>query len=126
IQEFLIIHENNGEDMTEEPNHGILNAFKWTGNNTRLLIDLYAKYRTKVGTMEIRSLKQMWELISKNLSQQIGIAPTPSNCEKRWKVLDRNFKKHVDNQNSTGRGKNISNFMKTCLLFLIKKTYVPN
>lgn len=30
---------------------------------------------------------------------------SPANCENRWRVLERNFKKYIDNNNKTGRGR---------------------
>ena len=60
----------------------------------------------------------MWQKIANELQDVVGVIVTPNHCENRWKVLDRNYKKYVDNQSSTGRGKNISNIMKICKLFL--------
>nr|CAI5840288.1 unnamed protein product [Callosobruchus analis] len=30
---------------------------------------------------------------------------TPGNCENRWKVLERAYKKYIDYSNKTGRGR---------------------
>lgn len=78
---------------------------KWNEHNTRMLIDLYKKYKTKVGTIKVKTVKQMWQSIGEKLQQELGMIVTPNNCENRWKVLDRNYKKYVDNKISTGRGK---------------------
>lgn len=47
----------------------------------------------------------MWELIAEEFRVTHGIRCTPSNCENRWRVLERNFKKYIDNSNKTGRGR---------------------
>jgi len=47
------------------------------------LLDLYGKYKEKVGTMKIRSLKQMWAIILEEMSQALKIKINPNNCENR-------------------------------------------
>ncbi|KAJ4445015.1 hypothetical protein ANN_06814 [Periplaneta americana] len=71
-------------------------AMHWDVNGTKLLIDLYKKYRQCVGTYKIRSAKQMWKVISKELSEVLQRNVTENNCENRWRVLDRDYKKYVD------------------------------
>ncbi|XP_031329710.1 uncharacterized protein LOC116160610 [Photinus pyralis] len=70
-----------------------------------MLIDLYRKYKPKVGSIKIKTLKQMWKVIADELQQMLNVIVTPTSCENRWKVLDRNYKKYVDNNNATGRGR---------------------
>lgn len=70
-----------------------------------MLIDLYEKYRPQVGTMKIKNFKAMWEFISKDLSDTLNQSYSPTICENKWKVLERNYKKYVDNKTSTGRGR---------------------
>ncbi|CAH1183030.1 unnamed protein product [Ceutorhynchus assimilis] len=77
---------------------------KWTQNETKILIDLYGKLKNKVGTFQIKNIKMLWEKIANELAK-LHIIVTPNNCLNRWKVLERNFKKFVDNQNKTGRGR---------------------
>lgn len=36
---------------------------------------------------------------------------TPGHCENHWRVLERAYKKHIDNQNKTGRGKKYFEFV---------------
>lgn len=76
--------------------------YKWGRNETRLLIDLYGIYRKKVGTLEVKSVKMMWLKIAEELFKH-NIRVTASNCINRWKVLERNYKKFVDNKTSTGK-----------------------
>ncbi|KAJ8913773.1 hypothetical protein NQ315_002679 [Exocentrus adspersus] len=79
--------------------------FKWSVMETKLLIDLYEQYKKKVGTLEIKTIKQMWQRISEKLSEILNTIVTPANCENRWRVLDRNYKKYVDDQKSTGQSR---------------------
>lgn len=76
--------------------------YKWTENNSKLLIDFYGKYRDKVGTLQMRSLKALWEKIAEEL-RKLNVHVTPNNCLNRWRVLDRNYKKFIDNNNKTGK-----------------------
>lgn len=55
-------------------------------------------------TSEKKSLKNLWAKISEEMKRQ-GYDYSPSNCENKWKVLDRTFKKFIDNQSQTGRGR---------------------
>ncbi|KAJ8930143.1 hypothetical protein NQ314_017086 [Rhamnusium bicolor] len=49
-------------------------------------------------------MKQMWLIIAKYLSELLKTQISDSNYQNRWTVLDRNYKKYVDNQKSTGKG----------------------
>ncbi|KAJ4425444.1 hypothetical protein ANN_28059 [Periplaneta americana] len=77
----------------------------WDINSTKMLIDLYKRYRKEVGTMKLRTIKQMWKYIAKELSEVLKKKITDNNCENRWRVLERNYKKYVDGKNSTGNGR---------------------
>ncbi|XP_072388524.1 uncharacterized protein [Diabrotica undecimpunctata] len=79
---------------------------QWSNNATKILIDLYKKYRESVGTLEMKSLKKMWQVISSEFTS-MGLNYSGLNCENRFKVLERNYKKFVDNQNKTGRGRRV-------------------
>ncbi|CAH1993501.1 unnamed protein product, partial [Acanthoscelides obtectus] len=46
-----------------------------------------------------------YEEIAKELRQKTNQNITGSNCENRWNHLERIFKKYVDNNNNTGRGR---------------------
>lgn len=79
--------------------------FKWTENQTKQLIDLHLKYKKKVGTLQIKTSKHMWQIIADDLRREMNINVTINNCMNRWRVLERSYKKFIDNQNSTGRGR---------------------
>lgn len=98
MAEFIILP--TGETVPQ-PREDI----KWTENYTKLLISLYGKYKAKVGTMKIKTIKQMWKVIAEELQESLNITVTPSSFENRWKVVDRNYKKYIDNNTSTGRGR---------------------
>lgn len=44
----------------------------------------------------------MFEEISKEMKNETGKNITPSNCENRWRVLERSYKKYILNINKTG------------------------
>lgn len=98
----LITENINIQLLEEECNKA---DFKWTANQNRLLLDLYKKYRNKVGSFGLKNLKQMWQKIANELKTELKIEVTDVNCQNRWKVVERNYKKYVDNTNSTGRGR---------------------
>ncbi|CAG9827335.1 unnamed protein product [Diabrotica balteata] len=78
--------------------------YKWNENDSKLLLDLYLKLKSKVGTLEIKNAKVLWLRIAGELNS-VGIPATPKNCLNRWRLLERNYKKFVDNQNKTARGR---------------------
>lgn len=69
---------------------------RWNIQNSKILIDLYDKYREKVGSFKIKSLKQMWAIIAEDMSLTYEMKINPNNCENRWRVLKRNYKKYVE------------------------------
>lgn len=75
----------------------------WSMENTKLLLDVYKSHKGDVGTMKVKNFKKMWEIIAEELKSSYGLNVSPGNCENRWRVLERNFKKYVDNNKSTGR-----------------------
>ncbi|KAF5299139.1 hypothetical protein FQA39_LY02312 [Lamprigera yunnana] len=87
-------------------------VFFWSANTTKSLIDLYNKYRSKVGCMKIKNFKAMWDVIEKELSNLLNTEISPKNYENPWKVFDRNYKKWIDNKNSTGHGRKLFEFSK--------------
>lgn len=95
LQEYLIIPTDSSEDS----------KIYWTTQNTKILLDLYKLFRKQVGTMKIRNFKKMWEAISHEMKQKYQIYVTPGHCENRWRVLERNFKKYVDDSKKTGMGR---------------------
>lgn len=118
LNEFIILNSGVTTAVQEE--------CRWSIHNSKTLIDLYNKYREKVGTMKIRSLKQMWAIISEEMSQTYKMKINPNNCENRWHVLERNYKKYVENKNSTGRGKKYFEFSEEMdQIFAHKKNVHP-
>lgn len=77
----------------------------WSHSSTRLLIDAVKEKRNDVGTKAIRNKKLMWEAVASHLTALHGMNVTRANCENRWKVLLRNYKRFVENNRSTGRGR---------------------
>ncbi|CAH2014661.1 unnamed protein product [Acanthoscelides obtectus] len=67
-----------------------------------MLLELY-KVCGKKRCLEIKNLKILWERIADELGKN-KVNVTPKNCLNRLKVLQRNYKKFIDNQNQTGRG----------------------
>lgn len=47
----------------------------------------------------------MWTQIAKELQNLLNNKIISSQCENRWRVVERGYKKFIDNQTSTGRGK---------------------
>ncbi|XP_044766293.1 uncharacterized protein LOC123322411 [Coccinella septempunctata] len=72
---------------------------------TLKLLELYKIYKKKVGTYEVKSMKKLWELVGQEMSNHFKITISGSKCENRFKVLERCYKKVVDNNNATGRGR---------------------
>lgn len=77
----------------------------WSKNQTKVFLDLYQQYRVKVGTSQIKNLKKLWEILAQELNKMLSTNVTAGHTENRWRVLERAYKKHVDNQNKTGRGR---------------------
>ncbi|XP_072394235.1 uncharacterized protein [Diabrotica undecimpunctata] len=81
-------------------------SFKWNHTNTLHLINLYKKYRKLVGTSQVKSFKKLFELIASELRKVTDInIITSAHCENKWRVLERSYKKYVDHNNQTGRGR---------------------
>lgn len=113
MQEYVALNEKSSgpshvtPDLPKPPDKWNQNdskppEYKWSQNDSKMLIDLYAKYREKIGTFEIKNTKMLWQKIAEEL-QKLNIHVTPNNCLNRWRVLERNYKKFVDNQNKTGK-----------------------
>ncbi|KAJ8930805.1 hypothetical protein NQ314_016361 [Rhamnusium bicolor] len=65
------------------------NIAKWNINNTKILIDMYNTYRNKVGSYQIKTIKQMWQVIANELNAATGMNFGPTQCENKWRVLGR-------------------------------------
>ncbi|KAL1489202.1 hypothetical protein ABEB36_014135 [Hypothenemus hampei] len=105
LQEFIILNDG---DVQEVPSSSA--QYSWTTNGTKILIDLYQKYVKEVGKLKMKNFKSMWSQIAIEISTLLGTNITAKHCENRWKVLDRNYKKWLDNQSATGRGRKIFEF----------------
>ncbi|CAG9773209.1 unnamed protein product [Ceutorhynchus assimilis] len=110
VSEFLIFPKD--DDAADH---------KWTHQNTLMFLELYKKYRDQVGSLRIKNLKKMYEEISKEMQQLTKTRVTATNCENRWKVLERNYKKYIDNENSTGRGRKFFEYAEVMHNILGKK-----
>lgn len=123
IAEFVTIQTAGGTFSTESTGScstgrtfslkAICNQEETFLNNrqrTLALIDLYKKYKPKVGSYDIRSMKKFWEIVATDISNQFKITISASKCENRWKTLERNYKKVIDNNNKTGRDRKFFEF----------------
>jgi hypothetical protein len=50
-------------DMQPQPQYT-----SWNPQSTRVLIDLYQKHKSKVGTLQLRNIKKLFELIAKEIN----------------------------------------------------------
>lgn len=119
LSEFLVISNQSLSDLTnisntevEEPYEELVQTREndnknvtWTHANTLILINLYKELHKEVGTFKIRNIKKLWEVISQELNRKYNIVMTPANCENKWRVLVRNYKKFIDNNKQTGAGR---------------------
>lgn len=85
-------------------------SMQWTRAHTLILVDCYRMFRTKVGGMEMKSLKKMWEVIAAHIQAKYHLKYSPQHCENRWRVLERNYKKYIENNSKTGRGRKYFEF----------------
>ncbi|KAJ8916399.1 hypothetical protein NQ315_014609 [Exocentrus adspersus] len=74
------------------------------------LIALYKKYKPRLGTTEVRSMKKMFQHIARDMSNIYKVTISADKVENKWKVLERTYKKVNDNNNKTGRGRKIFDF----------------
>lgn len=75
-------------------------------DKTLALIDYYKSLKPKVSTGAIKSMKRLWDIIGREMSNKFKITVSASKCENKFKVfLERTYKKIVDNNNKTGRGR---------------------
>ncbi|CAH1100699.1 unnamed protein product [Psylliodes chrysocephalus] len=57
-------------------------------------------------------MKKLWDLVARDLSNIHKVTIALSKCENRFKVLDRKYKKFVDKNAKTGRGRTNFEFEK--------------
>ncbi|XP_066588378.1 uncharacterized protein [Prorops nasuta] len=84
---------NGSINVSSAPSNGEGGNFSlWTSKATTCLIQQYKKYRSMVGqTTQIRSLREMFEMISLEM-QNRGFFFSPQKCENKWRVLERKYK----------------------------------
>lgn len=99
MAEFLILPSTSPSQENETE------SFKWGHNTTLMFLDLYKAYRKQVGTLKIRNLKKMFDEIAKELQYKTNQNISAANCENRWKHLERMYKRYIDNNNKTSRGR---------------------
>nr|CAI5854409.1 unnamed protein product [Callosobruchus analis] len=66
-------------------------------------------------------MKTLWETTAEKKNASFGCNFTFSQVENRWQVLKRNYKKMVDNNNKTGRGRRSFTFEKETAKFLDRR-----
>lgn len=106
----LLAATTNVELTTSVNTTESINYMSWSTNLTKTLIDLYQKHKEKVGTLQVRTMKRLWELIAGQLNSTFNINISSSNCENKWRVLERGYKKYCDNKTQTGRGRKCFEF----------------
>lgn len=52
-------------------------------------------------------MKKLWEIVAHEVNRQHNKNVTASHCENRWRVIERNYKKYIDDNNKTGRARKI-------------------
>lgn len=119
LSEFIIIE---GPNLNS---HEVEREIKWIANNSKLFLDFYKEKREKVGSFQIKTIKAMWQHIADSLQNLLRVTVSPSQCENRWRVLERGYKKFVDNQSSTGRGKRFLEYEEEMSSILGKKKNLP-
>lgn len=75
-QEQIVLREEN-------------NNCNWTTNKTKIFIELYQKYRKKVGTMEIRTQDKLFSVIATELNKILSTSFSANHCKNKWRVLER-------------------------------------
>ena len=94
----------------------------WTRNRTLQLISLFQNYRDQVGSVKVRNMRKLWERIASELGD---FNVSPSQCENRWRVLERNYKKYTDNTNKTGRMRRFFEFYEEMDAIYNKRKSIP-
>ncbi|CAH1171048.1 unnamed protein product [Phaedon cochleariae] len=95
MEEFICIQKENLQTEDKYFNR----------ERTLKLLELYKLYKKRVGTFEVKSMKKLWEVVAREMSNQYKITISSNKCENRFKVLERTYKKVIDNNNQTGRGR---------------------
>ncbi|CAH1954221.1 unnamed protein product [Acanthoscelides obtectus] len=99
MNDFLPVPDKSSEGKT-------LECF-FTRERTLKLLQLYKVNRKKLGSYEVKNMKKLWEIIAHDLSTEYKITIPANKCENKFKVLERNYKKVIENNNKTGRGRKL-------------------
>ena len=92
-------------------------------NETLLLISLYQKYEAYFSDVFYKK-KAIWQMIADDMKKS-GYSPSATNCENRWKCLTSSFRKCEDNNNKSGRSRQICYAMFTTARFVTQCLLVP-
>ncbi|CAH1114888.1 unnamed protein product [Psylliodes chrysocephalus] len=78
----------------------------FNSERTNALLNLYKLNKPKVGKGDIKTMKKLWEIIAREMSNKYKITVSPAKFENKYKVLERAYKKFVENNNKKkGRGR---------------------
>ncbi|XP_059216877.1 uncharacterized protein LOC131996303 [Stomoxys calcitrans] len=83
-------------DKAESPSYKQVNL--WSDGDTRMLLDLYAKYLPQIGPLrKFRNKKEMWSKVAEKVGNK-----SAKQCEERYKTVLRRKKLAVENNNTSG------------------------
>ncbi|XP_050505708.1 uncharacterized protein LOC126883981 [Diabrotica virgifera virgifera] len=106
LGQYLVFNRAIEVQTPQQPlTEGQQQSVNWTTNHSKILLDIYNQYRGKVGTFQIKTFKKLWEIMAQEINAVAGTNFSAGHCENRWRVLERAYKKFIDNKNKTGRGK---------------------
>ncbi|XP_072396478.1 uncharacterized protein [Diabrotica undecimpunctata] len=90
------------------PNPGINSPDSYFDREkTLVLIELFKKYKPVMTKGDIKTMKEMWDVIANDMSNQFEKPVTGSKCKNKFKVLERGYKKMInDNEIGKRRKKN--------------------
>nr|CAI5858792.1 unnamed protein product [Callosobruchus analis] len=60
----------------------------WSHETTLLVIDSYRQLRNKVGSLQIKNMNKLWEVIAEKMNSTFGCNFTFYQVENRWRVLE--------------------------------------
>lgn len=101
--------DDNGEsqEITEafsnDETTNILEAFRWNDSNVKLLLHLYDKHKADFYGKK-KTNRSIWKSIASEMADYEVII-TWEQCENKFKNLKKTYKKVIDNNNKTGRGR---------------------
>ncbi|KAI4455730.1 myb/sant-like dna-binding domain [Holotrichia oblita] len=120
LTEFIVLPERSQEEVTQDVE---LDSYK-LNHLTLLFLDLYKTYMKQVGSFKFKNLKKMYEEIAKELQSKAKQKILASHCENSWKHLERSYKKYVDNNKKTGRGRRDFEYANELTDILESKPYI--